>query len=49
MALRGKNAPVAGAARGSGRGIALSLADAGANVAPAGRVELERIAQQEVG
>jgi len=49
MTLRGKNAPVTRAAWGRGRGIALSLADAGANVAPAGRAELERTAQQEVG
>jgi len=33
MTLLGKNALVTGAARGIGRGIALSLADAGANVA----------------
>ena len=33
MTLRGKNALVTGAARGIGRGIALALADAGANVA----------------
>ena len=33
MELKGKNAIVTGAARGIGRGIALKLADAGANVA----------------
>jgi meso-butanediol dehydrogenase/(S,S)-butanediol dehydrogenase/diacetyl reductase len=33
MTLRGKSALVTGAARGIGRGIALALADAGANVA----------------
>ena len=33
MELKGKNAIVTGAARGIGRGIALKLAAAGANVA----------------